>query len=105
MKNTGVPGCHAPDGTGGIRNYNYVNGTEPNLRKTVPTYTKDELVEKIKQRGLSRRIKPIPKGPRPALYMPPGKTKSRAKRWTTWSAIYLVSRKSKKSGRIGSNGL
>jgi predicted CxxxxCH...CXXCH cytochrome family protein len=70
----GCAGCHAPDGTGGIRNYNYVNGVEPNLRKTVPTYTKDELVEKI-NKGVSPVDKADPKGPTPALYMPPWKDK------------------------------
>jgi mono/diheme cytochrome c family protein len=70
----GCAGCHAPDGSGGIRNYNYVNGTEPNLRKSVPTYTKEELVEKI-SKGVSPVGKADPKGPTPALYMPPWKDK------------------------------
>ncbi len=70
----GCAACHAPDGTGGVRNYNYVNGTEPNLRKAVPTYTKEELVEKI-SKGVSPVGKADPKGPTPSLYMPPWKDK------------------------------
>jgi predicted CxxxxCH...CXXCH cytochrome family protein len=70
----GCAGCHAPDATGGIRNYNYVNGTEPNLRKAVATYTKEELVEKI-SKGVSPVGKADLKGPTPVLYMPPWKDK------------------------------
>jgi mono/diheme cytochrome c family protein len=70
----GCAGCHAPDGSGGTRNFNYVNGTEPNLKKAVPTYTKEELVEKLRK-GVSPVGKADPKGPTPSLYMPAWKDK------------------------------
>lgn len=70
----GCAACHAPDARGGTRNYNYVNGTEPNLRKAVSTYTKEELVEKI-SKGVSPVGKADPKGPTPVLYMPSWKDK------------------------------
>ncbi|MBL8023395.1 MAG: c-type cytochrome [Elusimicrobia bacterium] len=70
----GCGGCHAPDGSGGTRNFNYVNVTEPNLRKSVATYTREELIEKI-EKGVSPVDKADPKGPTPSLYMPPWKDK------------------------------
>jgi mono/diheme cytochrome c family protein len=73
-KKFGCGGCHAPDGSGGIRNFNYVNVTEPDLRKTMATYTRKELVEKIEM-GVSPVDKADPKGPTPPLYMPPWKGK------------------------------
>lgn len=70
----GCGGCHAPDGSGGIRNFNYQNGTEPNLKKVINTYTRDELREKI-EKGVAVAAKADPKGPTPPLYMPPWKDK------------------------------
>ncbi|MBL0059617.1 MAG: c-type cytochrome [Elusimicrobia bacterium] len=70
----GCAACHAPDGSGGTRNFNYVNGTEPNLKKAVATYTKEELVEKL-NKGVSPVGKADPKGPTPSLYMPAWKDK------------------------------
>jgi mono/diheme cytochrome c family protein len=70
----GCGGCHAPDGTGGIRNFNYVNDTEPSLVKVVGTYTRHELQEKI-EKGVSPVDKKDPKGPTPSLYMPAWKEK------------------------------
>jgi mono/diheme cytochrome c family protein len=70
----GCAGCHAPDGSGGIRNFNYQNVTEPNLKKVIGTYTRDELREKI-GKGVSPVAKADPKGPTPPLYMPGWKEK------------------------------
>ncbi len=72
----GCAGCHAPDGSGGIRNFNYQNITEPNLKKVVSTYTREELKEKI-EKGVAVVAKADAKGPQPPLYMPPWKEKIR----------------------------
>ena len=70
----GCAACHAPDGTGGVRNFNYENGTEPSLVKTVGTYTREELREKL-EKGVAPVGKKDPQGPTPSLYMPAWKEK------------------------------
>jgi mono/diheme cytochrome c family protein len=70
----GCAGCHAPDGSGGIRNFNYQNGTEPNLKKVIGTYKREELREKL-EKGVPVVGKADPKGPTPPLYMPSWKDK------------------------------
>lgn len=70
----GCGGCHAPDGSGGIRNFNYQGGTEPNLRKLMGTYKREELREKL-EKGVAVVAKADPKGPTPPLYMPSWKEK------------------------------
>ena len=74
----GCAACHGPDARGGRKNYNYVNGVEPNLRKNVPTYTREELIKKI-QNGVPIVGKKDPKGPTPPLYMPAWKDKIKGK--------------------------
>lgn len=70
----GCNGCHGADAKGGIRNFNYVNDTTPNLVKVVGTYTRHELQEKI-EKGVSPVDKKDPNGPTPSLYMPSWKDK------------------------------
>lgn len=70
----GCAACHGPDGKGGIPNFNYENDVEPDLTKTVNTYTRDELREKI-QNGVLAVGKKDPKGATPPLYMPAWKDK------------------------------
>lgn len=65
----GCAGCHAADARGGIRNFNYANDVEPDIRKTVNTYTREELKEKI-SKGVPIVDKKDPTGPTPPLYMP-----------------------------------
>ncbi|MGQ0645120.1 MAG: cytochrome c [Elusimicrobiota bacterium] len=66
----GCAACHGPDGKGGIPNFNYENGVEPDLTLSIGTYTRDELKEKI-LKGVPVVGKADPKGPTPPLYMPP----------------------------------
>jgi mono/diheme cytochrome c family protein len=70
----GCAACHGPDARGGIRNFNYENDVEPDLRKTVGTYTREELREKI-ELGVPVVGKKDPKGATPPLYMPGWKDK------------------------------
>ena len=70
----GCAGCHGKDARGGIRNYNYVYDTMPNLRRAVATYTRNDLKEKISD-GVPFVAKHAPLGPNPPLYMPPWKNK------------------------------
>lgn len=70
----GCAACHGPEAKGGIPNFNYENITEPNLTKTVSTYTRDELREKISN-GVPVVGKADAKGPTPPLYMPAWKDK------------------------------
>jgi mono/diheme cytochrome c family protein len=70
----GCAACHKADARGGTPNFNYENETEPNLRKSVGTYSRDELREKI-QNGVPVIGKKDPKGATPPLYMPAWKDK------------------------------
>ncbi len=70
----GCAACHGPDAKGGIRNYNYENEVEPDLTKTMGTFTREELKEKI-QKGVPVVGKKDPQGPTPPLYMPGWKDK------------------------------
>lgn len=70
----GCAACHSGDGSGGIRNFNYENDVEPDLRKTMGTFTRDELKEKI-EKGVPVVGKKDPKGATPPLYMPGWKDK------------------------------
>lgn len=70
----GCAACHGADAKGGIRNFNYENDVEPDITKTVGTFTRDELRHKI-QFGVPVVGKKDPKGPTPPLYMPPWKDK------------------------------
>jgi len=70
----GCAACHKADARGGTPNFNYENDVEPNLRKNVSTYTRDELRKKI-QNGVPVVGKKDPKGPTPPLYMPSWKDK------------------------------
>lgn len=65
----GCGACHGIDGRGGIRNYNYQYDVMPNLRRSVATFTRAELREKISV-GVPIVAKRDPKGPNPPLYMP-----------------------------------
>lgn len=70
----GCAACHAPDGSGGIRNFNYQGGTEPNLKKVMGTYKREELRQKL-EKGVPVVGKADPQGPTPPLYMPSWKEK------------------------------
>jgi len=70
----GCSGCHGLNGVGGRQNFNYQGGVEPDLTKTVPNYTRDELRKKIQQ-GVPIVNKEDPKGATPPLYMPAWKDK------------------------------
>lgn len=70
----GCAACHGPDARGGIRNYNYQWGGTPNLRRSVPTFTREEIREKIND-GVAFVARNDPHGPNPPLYMPAWKAK------------------------------
>lgn len=70
----GCAGCHGADARGGVRNYNYQYDVTPNLRRSVATFTRDELREKI-QNGVAITARNNPHGPNPPLYMPSWKDK------------------------------
>lgn len=70
----GCAACHGPEAKGGIPNFNYENGTEPDITKSIGTFSRDELREKI-QNGVPIVGKADVKGPTPPLYMPAWKDK------------------------------
>lgn len=84
----GCAGCHGLEAKQGRTNFNatgpdqsdpaadMMKGEEPNLRKTVGNFTREELRAKI-QNGVSASaiVKFNPEGPAPPLYMPPWKDK------------------------------
>ena len=67
----GCNGCHGTSGGGGIKNFNAQTGGEINgLTRVSETYTREELIEKIR-RGVPTVDKGDPMGPDPPLRMPP----------------------------------
>jgi mono/diheme cytochrome c family protein len=64
----GCVGCHGAQGRGGHPNNNVQGGVIPALPALVATYTKDELISKIK-RGVTPE-KADPKGAEPLVKMP-----------------------------------
>jgi mono/diheme cytochrome c family protein len=65
----GCVACHGPGGIGGHPNNNVVGGKIPALANLMSTYTKPELVSKIK-RGVAQSQRLDPKGPAPLIRMP-----------------------------------
>ncbi|MBI5200515.1 MAG: cytochrome c [Elusimicrobia bacterium] len=65
----GCSTCHGRGGAGGFKNNNVPGGKIPALRETASTYTKDELIRKIKN-GVPHPQKADVKGPEPMLAMP-----------------------------------
>ena len=65
----GCIGCHGLGGAGGYPNNNAKGGVVPSLNKVYETYTKSELIAKIK-RGVPNPQKADPAGPAPMLRMP-----------------------------------
>jgi mono/diheme cytochrome c family protein len=64
----GCVGCHGTGGAGGYPNNNVAGGLIPKLNNVKETFTKAELIAKIK-----KGVKPIkndPKGPEPMIAMP-----------------------------------
>lgn len=62
--------CHGPGGKGGVHNFNSQTGQQvPSLIHVADTYTKDELVKKIRN-GVPVEPKLNPAGPAPPLHMP-----------------------------------
>ena len=69
----GCNGCHGASGEGGIKDYNAQTGGEINgLTRVSETYTRDELIERIRN-GVPTVDKADPTGPDPPLHMPPYK--------------------------------
>jgi len=67
----GCNGCHGTSGEGGIKNFNAQTGGEINgLTRVSETYTRDELIERIRN-GVPIVDKADPMGPDPPLRMPP----------------------------------
>jgi mono/diheme cytochrome c family protein len=64
----GCVGCHGVGGTGGYPNNNVAGGLIPKLDGVSETYTKPELIAKIRK-GV-KPIKTDPKGPEPLIAMP-----------------------------------
>jgi len=64
----GCVGCHGTGGAGGYPNNNVAGGLIPKLNNVKETYTKPELIAKIKK-GV-KPIKDDPKGPEPMISMP-----------------------------------
>lgn len=65
----GCVGCHGPAGAGGYPNNNVKGGLIPKLNVVFETYTKVELIAKIKK-GVPHPEKADPKGPEPLIWMP-----------------------------------
>lgn len=65
----GCASCHGQGGKGGYPNSNVKGGLIPALDKASETYTKAELVEKIR-RGVPEPERADPKGPKPHIAMP-----------------------------------
>lgn len=65
----GCVACHGPGGAGGYPNSNVAGGKIPALNIVSQTYTKAELIAKIK-RGVPSPVKADPKGPDPLVFMP-----------------------------------
>ena len=65
----GCVGCHGAGGAGGYPNNNVKGGLIPKLDGVYETYTKPELVAKIRK-GVPAPEKADPKGPAPLVWMP-----------------------------------
>ena len=65
----GCVGCHGVGGAGGYPNNNVPGGLIPKLNVVHETYTKAELIAKIKK-GV-KPLKKDSKGPEPMIFMPP----------------------------------
>lgn len=65
----GCVGCHGPSGAGGYPNNNVKGGLIPKLNVVWETYTKPELIAKIKK-GVPMSEKADPKGEAPLIRMP-----------------------------------
>ena len=65
----GCAACHGRGGAGGSPNNNVAGGMIPALAKVSETYSKPELIAKIK-RGVTAPIKKDPQGPDPLVIMP-----------------------------------
>lgn len=65
----GCIACHGAAGAGGYPNNNVAGGKIPALANVAETYTKVELIAKIK-RGVPAPVKADPKGPDPLVSMP-----------------------------------
>jgi mono/diheme cytochrome c family protein len=65
----GCVACHGQGGAGGYPNNNVAGGKIPALSNVVNTYTKIELIAKIKK-GVPSPVKADPKGPAPLVSMP-----------------------------------
>lgn len=66
---SGCVACHGPGGIGGYPNNNVAGGKIPSLANVSQTYTKAELVSKIK-RGVPRSQKADSAGAEPLVWMP-----------------------------------
>ncbi len=64
----GCVACHGPEGRGGHPNVNVAGGQVPALPALVRTYTRDELIAKIRRGAKPDKLEP--NGPEPAA-MPP----------------------------------
>lgn len=87
----GCVGCHGPLGAGGYPNNNVKGGLIPKLNGVWETYTKAELIAKIKN-GVPRPAKEDPKGPEPMIWMPTWGEKLDAQELDA-VATYLISLK------------
>jgi len=65
----GCIACHGANGAGGYPNNNVAGGKIPALANVRETYTKAELIAKIK-RGVPHPVKADPNGPDPLVFMP-----------------------------------
>lgn len=65
----GCVGCHGQGGAGGYPNNNVAGGKIPALSNAAETFTRAELVAKIRN-GVPAPVKADPKGPDPLVWMP-----------------------------------
>jgi len=65
----GCVACHGQGGAGGYPNNNVAGGKIPALNNVAETFTKTELIAKIRN-GVQAPIKADPKGADPLVYMP-----------------------------------
>lgn len=65
----GCAACHGQGGVGGYPNNNVAGGRIPALNNVKETFTKAELIAKIKN-GVAAPVKADPKGPDPLVWMP-----------------------------------
>jgi len=85
----GCAGCHGKNADQGIEVFNKLGGRVPNLVKILATYTKKELIDRIKK-GVNPEAKADESGPTPPIFMPSFKDKIKGREMQDL-VVYLLS--------------